>query len=148
MVVPDGENQNHTVLEGLAHLGHTSFGGELVDVLEVLLDGLAEVVREGVVLLSVDGGGWGLNDLSSLDILSSDFVNSSVVSSIVSDELGHDGEWHSGINLEVASWSVESLVSVSEGSEIASISVANARVSIGVSTVVSSRGVASHSLVV
>jgi len=148
MVVPDRQNQDHTVFEGLAHLGDTSFGRELVDFFEVLLDGSAEVVRDRVVLLSVDGGGWSLNHFSSLDVLSSDFVDSSVVSSVVGNELSDDGEWHGGINFEVASRSKESLGSVSEGSEVASISIAKARVSIGVTAVVSSRSIASFGRIV
>ena len=73
----------------------------------------------------VNGNRWSVNGLSVLNILSLDFDDVSTVSSISGVELGDNSEWLGSVDSELASWSIEVLISVSEGSEITSIFVAD-----------------------
>ena len=50
VVVPEGEDEDHTRLESVTHLCNTALGREVVRVTEEGLLGSAEVVRDGVVL--------------------------------------------------------------------------------------------------
>lgn len=48
VIVPDGHSENHTLLEALAHLGHSTIVGKVVEVTEELLLPLADLVGERV----------------------------------------------------------------------------------------------------
>ena len=140
MVIPDGKDKSHSCGEGLGHLAHTSLSGEVVLVTEPSLDGGAEVVAESLVLFTSNSHRWGINDLSVLDIFSSNLNDFSAICSVVGEELSNNLEFLGGVNLELAAWSIESAFSMSEGGEIATIFVADARVSLilGVITAVGS----------
>lgn len=129
MVVPDRNDESHAASESLGHLAQTSLDFEVVLVSHPALDVVTECVSDGIVVSSVDGHLWGLNGLSVLDVLSSDLYNLSIVSSRVSEELGDDGERLGGVDVEVASWSVEVDVSVSMRGEVTAVLVADTLVS-------------------
>ena len=82
------------------------------------------------MLFTINGHRWGLDDLAVLDVLSPDLSDLTVVGSISSKELSDNLEFLCGVNSELAAWSIEVLLSMSEGSEITSVLIADTSVSI------------------
>ena len=83
----------------------------------------AEFVSKRIVVFSTNVDLWSFDSLSILDILSSNLNNVGIRSSVLSDELGNNGELLGGVNIEIASWSIEVVVCVSVGGKITSILV-------------------------
>jgi len=146
VVIPDGKDKSHSCGEGLGHLAHTSLSGEVVLVTKPSFDGGAEVVAESLVVFTSNIHRWGLNNLSVLDVLSPDLYDFSAVCSVMGEELCNNLEFLGGVNIELASWSIESVVSMSKGGEIATIFVADSRVSLVLGVITAFGSFASLSL--
>lgn len=93
MVVPDGHNEDHTLLDSGTHCLESTLGGELVGVSECCLLGGAEVISDGVTGDACNCG-LGVRDrCTTLDIESLDLFQITIGSSIGGDELRNDSEW-------------------------------------------------------
>lgn len=122
MVIPDGHDENHTLLERSTHGSKTALSRKLVGVTESSLLGGAERVGDGVAGDAGDGGLRVRNDDTVLNIESLDLGKGAGGGAVGGDELGDDSEDLGGVNSETST--VEVSVAHSVGVEIASISVA------------------------
>lgn len=142
VVVPDGHDEDHTLLKVLALLGHAAAGGEGVGVAENGLLGLAGGVGEGVGL----GGHAGdvddrvLDDLAVLDVDALDLLEGAGVGAVGGDELGDDG--HLLLSVDDLAGAEERGVAHAVGVEVAAVTVALAVVALVVGTAVSVTGAA------
>jgi len=122
VVVPDGEDEDHSLCEGLGHSSHTAVSGERVGIAEEGLLGRAERVGDGVVGGETGECGEGVgDDLAILDVEAADLREGARGGVVVGDELRDDGELGGGID-ELAR-AVERLVTHTEGVEVTTIGV-------------------------
>ena len=124
MVVPDGHDEGHAVLEGVAHLGKTAEGLEGVGVAEGTLLRVAERVGDGVerahagdVRLRVG------DDPAVLDVETADLGERARGLVVVRQELRHDRELLAGVDGEAGA--EEGLVAHAPRVEVAAILVAD-----------------------
>jgi len=131
MVVPDGHNEDHTIIHGFSHLFKTTLLLEIVCISHDIFERIAHIVSDRIVLgiNSLDVRFWVLENFTILNEDSSDFAKVSGVGSIGSDELGNNGHWLGGINSLV--WTIEIFDTSSVRVEIATIFIADTFVSIG-----------------
>ena len=129
VVIPQAHNENHTLLQALAHARHTAVLGEDVLVAEGSLLGSAKVSGDGVSGDATDIGGGVGDDLAVLDVETLDLLEAAGVGAVVSDELGDDG--HLGLGIDDLAGPVEALVAHAVGVEVTSVRVAGARVAAG-----------------
>ena len=129
VVVPDGKSQNHSGIEGLTHLGHTTEGTEVVLVTESLLLLHTEVVSDGVAGVDSGDGDLGvLDDFAVLDVETTDLGEVTGAGPVRGNELGDDGEFLAGV--DGLAFTEEGLVTHTEGVEVASVFVADTTVTI------------------
>lgn len=128
MVVPERQDEDHGRGDGLGHLGEAALCLEDVGVAkgELLLG--AEVGGEGVTRVRGDGGLGVGDDLAVLDVEALDLGQDAVGAL---DELGDYGELLGGVEGEAGAGTVEELVALAVGVEVASIGVAVAGVAVG-----------------
>lgn len=133
VVDPDGHGQDVATLEGVSHTLHTTVDVEVWVVTEDLLLLDTEVVVEGVFWTnSSPGVWWGGNDDTVLDVVTSHLDEVTVVGTIGRDVLGNDSDL--GVGVDGLSWTVEVLLTLSEGVEVTAVLVANTVVSEGAVT--------------
>jgi hypothetical protein len=107
VVIPQGHHKHHTLLESFVHGTHASLLDEIAAILGVGHPVLAELVRDGVVLISVHSVLLVLDGVPVLGIYLLHFFHWAVVGTVRSDELRGDGHWLRGVNGEFGSWSIE-----------------------------------------
>lgn len=96
-VVPDGQDEHH-VLKGLAHLGESTLGLEVVGVVEGRLLLRAEAVGDAVGRVDAGDVGHGVGDgLAVLDVEAVDLAQRTRGGAVVGNELGHHGEGLGGV---------------------------------------------------
>lgn len=122
MVIPDGHDENHALLERSAHGSKTALDRELVGVAESSLLGGAEGVGDGVAGDAGDGGLRVRDDNAVLDVESFDLGKGAAGGAVGGDELGDNGEDLAGVDGKTST--VEVGVAHSVGVEITSIGVA------------------------
>jgi hypothetical protein len=124
VVVPNGEDENHTLSQSLRHRAHTTMSLEGVGVTEEGLLGGAEVVGDGVEIGEAGEGGERVGDgLAVLDVEATDFGEGARSGVVVGDELGDDGEF--GGSVDRLASAVEGSVTHTEGVEVTTIGIAN-----------------------
>jgi hypothetical protein len=133
MIIPDGHNKNHALLQGCSHVSETSLGLELVSVTKGSLLCIAEGIGERIAFYSSDGGRRVRDNLAILDIKPLDVSQSSGGCTITGDELGDDSELGTSIDSHSLSVEVERTHAVRV--VIASVSIAQRGVSGAHSTV-------------
>jgi len=126
MVVPNGEDEDHSRRHSLGHVGKTTLVLEVCGVAERRL--LVVTVCGGDRIVS-SGHSWDidlgvLDDNTVLDIQAADFLERSGSSSSVGDELSNNSEFLGSVD-GLAS-AVEVRGSHAEGVEVATIGIANA----------------------
>ena len=100
IVVPDGHNQDHSLGEGTAHLGHTTEAGKDVGVAEGGLLSGAELVAERVPLSHSGDVDLGvLEDDTVLDVDAADLLECARGGTGGGQELGDDGHLLGGVDL-------------------------------------------------
>jgi hypothetical protein len=83
VVVPDGENQDHTLGKGLVHGSEATLGSEVVVVTEGGLLVGAELLGDGIVGAETGNVGLGvLDDLAVLDVETADLLQRAVSGAI------------------------------------------------------------------
>ncbi len=138
MVIPDGQDEDDTVGEGLVDGGESSDCSEAISVVESGLLGGAEVGGDGIIGSHSGDVDLGvLDDYTILDVDAADFLESTSVGSVGGQELGDDGHLLGGIDDETGS--VERGVTHAVRVEVASILVANSTISVVTITACGSR---------
>jgi len=123
VVVPKGHDEDHTLVESLAHFCHTTLILEIVCVSEDSFVGRTHLIREGVVGLGAAKLVTRvLKDLAILDELSLDLNKVTILGTIVSNELSNNS--HRLVRIKLHALSKEVLDVGTEGVEIATILVA------------------------
>jgi len=125
VVIPDGHDQDHRALEGLAHLSHTALAVEVIDVTEGDLLGIAPLLGDGVAGVAGDLGLGVGNDLAVLNVEALDLAEDA---SRVLVELGDDGHLLGGVDGHALA--VEGLVALAVGVEVAAIRIANTSIAL------------------
>lgn len=133
VVVPDAHDENHTAVHGFAHLLEATLLLEIFLVSEGFLESFAHLVGDGVELFGhgVNGALWVLDDFRVLDVKSPDLNEVSSGGLVGSVELGDNGEWLAGVDLELSSNAEEVFDTNSVGVEIATVWVTCTAVSVG-----------------
>ena len=129
VVVPNGESEDHSVLEGITH------GLEATESLEVVVvaeDGLllrAELIGDGVARVDAGDVDLGvLEDLAILDVETTDLSESAGGGVVGGEELSNDGELLLGVNGSTRA--KEGLVTHTPGVEVTTILVTNTTVTV------------------
>jgi len=135
MIIPDGHDKNHALLQSSSHGSKASLGLELVLITKGSLLCITEGVADGVAFNSSDGGLRVRDDNTILDIEPFDLAQGSGGSSIVRDELCDDSKLGAGI--DGLAFPIKAGCTHAVRVEIASISIAEKRVSCVDSTVCS-----------
>jgi hypothetical protein len=121
IVVPDTQNENHSVSQGAAHLGQATLLSKHVAVLEYRLLVGAELVRDRVIVgaqsRNIDLGV--LNNNTVLDIETTDLLQSSAGCTGGGMELSYDSDLLARIDLEARARSVVGLIAHAERVEVA-----------------------------
>jgi len=129
VVVPDGEDENHSVGECLAHASHAALVLEGSGIAESRLLSVTIVGRDGIEGVHSRNVGLGvLNDLAILNVDATDLGETSGGRAAVGDELGDDGELLRGVDSEALA--VEGFVALAEGVEVATIGIADGSVAV------------------
>ena len=119
VVVPDGEGENHSPAERVTHSSHTAESLVVVDIVEDLLLLRAELVGDRVDGVNSGDGNLGvLDDLTVLDVETTDLGKRSVGGVVGGDELSNNGELLGGVDGHAGA--EESLVSHTPGVEVTS----------------------------
>ena len=81
----------------------------IISIFEFWFDGIAHLISDGVELFrhSWDFSAWMVDLLTILDEHSSNFVEITVIGTIVGNELCYNSEWFHGINREIWTRSIE-----------------------------------------
>jgi hypothetical protein len=131
-VVPERHNKNHGSLERIAHTVPSTLLGKIIDVAKDLLLGGAEVRGERASGVSSDLGLRVGNDLAVLDVETSNLRETAVAALV---ELGDNSNLLGGVDVEAGSRTVEGLVTLTVGVEIATVSITSSAVTVvGVSS--------------
>jgi hypothetical protein len=130
VVVPERHDEDHALLQCLAHGLHATGASEVVVVAEDALLVLAELVGNGVTGDTSDIGLGLLEDLAALDVYTADLSKVAGVGAVGGDELGHNGDRLLGVDRLTRT--VERLVAHAEGVEVTAVSVAVAVVSVAI----------------
>lgn len=120
-VVPDGEDEHH-LLELLAHLGQAALGAKVVGVVKGRLLGGAKVLGDAVAGDARDLGLAVGDSLAALDVEALDLGQGAGGGAVVGDELGDDGEGLGGV--EGQAGAVKGLVAHAVRVEVAAALVA------------------------
>jgi hypothetical protein len=140
-VVPDGQNEDHTALERLAHDLETTELSEGVRVAERRLLGSAGLVRDRVVRSQArDGAERVVVDDAVLDILAADLDKVAAGGAVRRDELRDRGDRLGGVDGETRAGPEERLVAHAPRVEVAAGSVADTTVGAGSATAGSAVG--------
>jgi predicted membrane-bound dolichyl-phosphate-mannose-protein mannosyltransferase len=91
----------------------------------MVLNSIAEIVGNRIVVSAIDSNLWSLNGLAILDVFSSDLDDLSVILTIRRMELSDNCEFLGGVDSEATSWSIEVVISVSVRGKIATVLVTN-----------------------
>lgn len=129
MVIPDAHDEDHTSLEGCAHVGEATVRGEIVGVAEDRLLGSAEGGGDRVAAGASDGGNGVGDDDAVLDVEALDVGEGAGGSSVVGNELGDDGEL--GLGVDGLAWAVEVEVALAVRVEVASIRITGSSITVG-----------------
>jgi len=132
-VAPNTQDQDHTLVECLTHLGQTTLGGEVVRVTEGLLDISTVLVRNGVVSLDTRNVDLGvLDDLSVLQVDTANFRELTSATVAASEELCDNSHLLGGI--DSLALTQEGLVAHTERVEVTAVLVARRVVTISWAT--------------
>jgi len=107
VVIPQRHDENHASIDGLLHGIQASLLQEIRAILGNGNPVCAEVVSDGVVLLSVDRVRWVLNGPAILLVELLHLNKLTVVGAIVGDELRGHRDGLGAVNLEVGAWAEE-----------------------------------------
>ena len=126
MVIPKTHDQNHSSFHCLSHRFHTSFVSKTLWLSKNSLLISTMFIGDGVI----SSKSWNICLRESyfftiLNIKSFNALKFSSISVINSDELSNNFKWFCGIDLEIWSWSIEVLISISERIQITTIFIAN-----------------------
>jgi hypothetical protein len=124
-IVPQAKNENH-VGQTPAHLSKTSLVLEAVKVVKDLTDIVTPSLSNGVATRSKEVLGIRKDD-AILDVEALNLAESSTRR----EELGNNGDLLVGVDLEVATRAIVSLVALSPGVEVATIRVTVSGISVG-----------------
>jgi hypothetical protein len=138
VVVPDGEDENHTLGHGLVHGGEATLGSEIVGVAERGLLSSAEGCGDGVVGSHTGNVGLGVGDDDTvLDVEAADLVERTAGGTVAGEELGDDGEL--GVGVDLQAWAVVGGVTHTVRVEVATVLVAHTTVAVGTVTAFGAR---------
>jgi hypothetical protein len=127
-ISPQGEGENHAILESLAHVRQTTNVVELVVLLvEGGLLGGAELAGDGGTGVAGDDGLGVCDDLAVLDVDAADLVEEAVGAGV---ELGHDCDGLGAVDGEAWALAVEVLNALAVGVEVAAVGVAGSAVAV------------------
>lgn len=129
MVIPQAHDQNHSLVQALAHGSQTTFLSEDVLIAEGFLLGCAEVRGDRVSGDTTDIRGRVGDNLSVLHVDALDLAEGAGVSAVAGDELSDHG--HLGLGVDGLAGAVEALVAHAEGVEVTSIGIAGSCVASG-----------------
>jgi hypothetical protein len=138
VVIPDREDENHTLRKGLVHGSEATLGSKVVVVTEGGLLVGAELLGNGIVGGETSNVGLGvLDDLAVLDVETADLLESTISGAVGGDELGHDGELGASIN--GLARAIERSVAHTVRVEVATVLVADTTIAVVAITALSTR---------
>jgi len=134
VVIPDGEDKNHSVSHTLGDSSKAALvleaGGVAESSLLLVAEVLGDRVDGGVDSWYVDVGV--LDDLAVLDVEATNLAEGAGCGTVAGDELGDDCELLGSVDGHALS--VEGLVTHTEGVEVTTIGIANTGVAVGGTT--------------
>jgi len=98
IIIPQGHDKNHSLVESLTHALHATLLGEVVGVAEDGLLVLAEVVIDCIAANTSNVGSGLIEDLTALDVLATDLNEVAAGSVVGGNELGDDGKRLGGVD--------------------------------------------------
>lgn len=129
MVIPQAHDQNHSLVQTLAHASQTTFLGEDILIAEGFLLGCAEVRGDRVSGDTANVRGRVGDNLSVLHVDALDLAEGAGVGAVAGDELSNNG--HLGLGVDGLARAEEGLVTHTEGVEVTSIGIAGSCVASG-----------------
>jgi hypothetical protein len=138
VIVPDRQDQNHTLGHSLVHGGISTLGQPVVAVTKGSLLSSTEFGGDGIESVHAGDVGLGvLDDLAVLDVETANLFEGAVSGSVAGDELGDDGEF--GLGVHGQTFTIEGSVTHAVRVEVASVFVADSTVAVVSITAVISR---------
>lgn len=129
MIVPNGEDEDHTAGHRIAHAGQTALGLELLSILERSLLSITIVGGDGVIGIHARDADLGvLDDLAILNVETTDLGETAAGGVVAGDELGDNGELLGGVDGHTGT--VEGLITHAERVEIATVGITNGGIAI------------------
>jgi hypothetical protein len=138
VIVPDRQDQNHTLGHSLVHGGISTLGQPVVAVTKGGLLSSTEFGGDGIESVHAGDVGLGvLDDLAVLDVETANLLEGAVSGSVAGNELGDDGEF--GLGVYGHAFTVEGSVTHAVRVEVASILVAHSAIAVVAITALGSR---------